>query len=135
MTIGRPKINVEPKQLRKLTEIRCSLAEIAYYFDCSQDTIERRCKAFFGITFAELKKQSKVGTKLAIKKQLFKMAMNGNTTILMKLADNLHIFDEEDKKNSLISETPEEEVERIKEDMTPVKASQLYRKIIKETRE
>ena len=42
--IGRPKIELDPDELERLCRLSCTMDEIAAYFGCSVDTIERRMK-------------------------------------------------------------------------------------------
>lgn len=41
---GRPRIEIPVEELEKLSRLACTLDEIAAYFSCSRDTIERRMK-------------------------------------------------------------------------------------------
>lgn len=41
---GRPRIDIPVEELEKLSRLSCTLDEIAAYFSCSRDTIERRMK-------------------------------------------------------------------------------------------
>lgn len=72
--MGRPKVNIDYKELEKLCHIQCSEVEIADWFHCSVDTIERRVREKFGITFAEYFRRHRVGGKIALRRNLFKLA-------------------------------------------------------------
>jgi len=71
---GRPKINIDYKQLEGFCLIQCSLAEIATFFNCSEDTIERRVKEHFGITFAEYFSKKRIGGLISLRRMQFKLA-------------------------------------------------------------
>lgn len=135
---GRPQKEIKKDELRKLTEIRCSLSEIAYYYECSEDTIERRCKKFFDCTFAEFRTQTKEGAKIAIRKTLFKRALDGSDKILLKLAESFGMFDNEGNStpqfNSGLDMTRVETKPRITDEMTVQTASLIYKDLIKQTR-
>ena len=51
--MGRPRKEIDQDQFKKMCGLQCTLAEIAGFFDCSEDTIERWCKKTFHTTFAE----------------------------------------------------------------------------------
>ena len=52
-------------QFKKLCEMQCTLQEIAGFFDCSEDTIERWCKRELEEPFAEaFKKYSAKGKSI-----------------------------------------------------------------------
>ena len=48
--MGRPRIEIDENQFKKLCEYMCTLEEIAGIFNCSEDTIERWCKRTFDMT-------------------------------------------------------------------------------------
>ena len=71
---GRPKVNIDFKELEKLCHIQCSEQEVADWFHCSVDTIERRLKEKYNTTFAEFFEKHRVGGKIALRRNMFKMA-------------------------------------------------------------
>ena len=85
MTAGRPKIELDWNEFDKLCLIQCTLEEIADWFECSVDTIERRCKEVKNLNFAEYFKKNSVGGKISLRRSQFKAANEGNTTMLVWL--------------------------------------------------
>ncbi len=71
---GRPKINIDYKQLEGFCLIQCSLVEIAAFFNCSEDTIERRVKEHYGISFAEFFAKKRIGGLISLRRNLFKLS-------------------------------------------------------------
>ena len=71
---GRPKITIDYKELEKLCGIQCTEQEIADWFHCSIDTVERRIKEQFNITFAEYFTRHRVGGKIALRRNMFKLS-------------------------------------------------------------
>ena len=71
---GRPKKEINKDQLKKLFGMQCTLEEIAGFFDCSADTIERWCKREFKETFAETYKKESFEGKIALRRIQFKLA-------------------------------------------------------------
>lgn len=61
--MGRPEIEIDMEQLEALCRMKPTLYDCARFFKCSEDTIERRIKERFNITFAEFRDQSMVHTK------------------------------------------------------------------------
>ena len=78
-TMGRPVIEIDWVEFDKLCTLQCTCKEIAGWFDCSEDTIERRVKEKFGITFAEhyVKRSSK--GKISLRRRQYKMSETNAT--------------------------------------------------------
>ena len=74
MTRGRPKIEIDTSQFINLCSFQCTLEEIASWFKCSDDTIERWCKRELGVNFAEAYKKYSAGGKISLRRWQFKMA-------------------------------------------------------------
>ena len=74
MAKGRPRIEIDKEQFKSLCGIQCTLAEIASFFKCSDDTIERWCKRELKITFAEAFKKYSASGKISLRRWQFKMA-------------------------------------------------------------
>lgn len=73
-TVGRPRKEIAQDQFEKLCGLQCTLDEIAGFFNCSSDTIERWCKKTYKDNFAEvLKKHSHAG-KISLRRAQFKLA-------------------------------------------------------------
>lgn len=71
---GRPKKEINQSIFENLCGIQCTLAEIAGVFDCSEDTIERWCKATYGETFAETFKKHSAEGKISLRRAQFRLA-------------------------------------------------------------
>ena len=72
--MGRPRKNIDKKQFQSLCAMFCTLQEIAGFFDCSEDTIERWCKRTYDSTFAEAFKQYSAQGKISLRRNQMKMA-------------------------------------------------------------
>ena len=101
--MGRPKIEIKWNEIEKLCQMLCTLVEIAGWFRCSEDTIERRCKEEKKCTFADFYKRYSSGGKISIRRAQYKAAMNGNVAMLIWLGKQ-HLgqrdkFDEIDREN------------------------------------
>jgi hypothetical protein len=52
----------------------CTLEEIAGFFDCSEDTIERWCKREYDANFADVYKQFSAKGKISLRRHQMRMA-------------------------------------------------------------
>lgn len=71
---GRPQIQIDEEVFKGLCRIQCTLNEIADFFNCSEDTIERWCKRTFKQTFADAFKKHSVAGRISLRRSQFKMA-------------------------------------------------------------
>lgn len=75
--MARPKIKIDPEMVQKLAQIFCTMEEIAAVVGCSVDTLERR--------FADIIKKGKESAKASLRREQYKKAMDGNTTMMIWL--------------------------------------------------
>ena len=71
---GRPRININQTEFEKLCGLQCSLTEIADWFNCSEDTIQRWCKRTYSADFAVIFAQKRGRGKIALRRAQFKLA-------------------------------------------------------------
>ena len=74
MPAGRPKIEIDAQQFEGLCSFQCTLAEIAHWFRCSEDTVERWCIRNYGLKFAEAYEKYSAGGKISLRRAQFKLA-------------------------------------------------------------
>lgn len=74
MATGRPQIEIKSDAFEKLCSLQCTLAEIASFFRCSEDTIERWCKRTYEAGFAECFKKYSAGGKISLRRAQFRLA-------------------------------------------------------------
>lgn len=72
--MARPKTEINEEHFKQLCSIQCTLAEIASFFKCSEDTIERWCKRELKMSFADAFKTYSAGGKISLRRWQFKMA-------------------------------------------------------------
>lgn len=72
--MARPRIEIDNVVFEKLCGIQCTLEEIAAWFKCSPDTIERWCKREYFIGFAEAYKRFSASGKISLRRWQFQMA-------------------------------------------------------------
>lgn len=85
MPAGRPKIELDWNEFDKLCQLQCTLREIASWFDCSEDTIERRCQDTHGMKFADYYAQRRGKGKISLRRKQFDVAIAGNVSMLIWL--------------------------------------------------
>lgn len=74
MKTGRPRIVIDKEQFTKLCSMFCTEEEIASFFNCSVDTVERWCKRELDETFAEAYKKGSALGKMSLRRTQFKWA-------------------------------------------------------------
>ena len=79
MAGGRPRIDIDVEQFKGLCSIQCTLTEIANWFKCSEDTIERWCKRELKLSFAEAYKKYSVGGKISLRRYQMRLAEHNAT--------------------------------------------------------
>ena len=90
-TMGRPKIEIDFEKVDALCAVFCNCQEIvsvlnSFNINCSYDTVERRVKEQFGVTFAEYVEQKQMAfAKPKLRKAQFDCALGGNATMLIWL--------------------------------------------------
>lgn len=72
--MGRPKIKINKEAFENLCGMLCTLNEIAGFFNCSPDTIERWCKREYEVTFAEIYKKLSAKGKISIRRNQLKLS-------------------------------------------------------------
>lgn len=72
--MARPRIEIDTEQFEKLCFMQCTLKEIAGWFRCSEDTIERWCKRELKMSFADAYERYSAGGKISLRRYQWKMA-------------------------------------------------------------
>lgn len=71
---GRPRKEIDADNFKKLCGLQCTLAEIAGFFDCSEDTIENWCKRTFNRNFSDVFKDFSASGKISLRRNQFRLA-------------------------------------------------------------
>ena len=71
---GRPRKEIDNTEFRKLCELQCTLAEIAGFFDCSEDTVQNWCNREFGECFSVVYKRYSEGGKVSLRRHMMKLS-------------------------------------------------------------
>ena len=77
--MSRPRKEISAEQFEKLCGLQCTLSEIAGFFDCSEDTIERWCRREYEISFADAFKKYSASGKMSLRRYQFDLAKKNAT--------------------------------------------------------
>jgi hypothetical protein len=92
-------------ELQELMKFYPTLEEAADWFNCSPDTIERRIKGTWSLTFAEFRKRFSGKTRLMIKRQAITMALEEkNEKMLLYCLRTMTDLDDREEKPKLPTE-------------------------------
>ena len=72
--MARPVIEIKKEQFESLCNLQCTLDEIAGFFKCSPDTIERWCKRTYNESFADTYIVYSQNGKISLRRLQFKLA-------------------------------------------------------------
>jgi len=92
---GAQKIVIDWPQVDSMCKIQCTGEEIASVLDINYETLERACKREKGIKFVDYIGQKKLGGKASLRRNQWKLAQDGNATMLVWLGKNM--LDQTDK--------------------------------------
>ena len=94
MVMGRPKIEVNWKQVDSMLAYQCTLEEVAAFLDVSQDTVERRTKEDQGMTFAEYSKVKRKIGLISLRRTGFEMAKKHPAVYIFHAKNMLGLTDQ-----------------------------------------
>lgn len=75
--MGRPRIELDHDEMEKLCRLSCTMEEIAAYFGCSVDTIERRLKE--DEELAALVARGRAVGKISLRRKQFQILEESNS--------------------------------------------------------
>jgi len=84
--MARPKAKIDLVELEKLCAMQCTDEEIAAFFGVSTKTVERRRKVQ---RFSDVMEQARAKGRVSVRRNLFRLASNGNVAAAIFLAKNL----------------------------------------------
>ncbi len=103
---GRPQVPVSTEELKDLMQFYPALEEIADWFNCSPDTIERRVREEWNLTFAEFRKRFSGKTRLMMKRKAITMALEeSNEKMLLYCLRTMTDLDDRQKPVDLVAKT------------------------------
>lgn len=106
--MARPRKEIDWDEFDKLCYFQCTLREIAHWFDCSEDTIERATKREHNLGFAEYHRIKADKGIISLRRVGFQKAMEGHPAFWIFHAKNyLNMSDKQDVVVQNITRTPE----------------------------
>ena len=72
--MARPRVEIDPNHFESLCALQCTLEEIAGFFKCSEDTVERWCKREYNQRFADAYKKHSAKGRISLRRHQFKLA-------------------------------------------------------------
>lgn len=72
--VGRPRIEIDKAEFERLCGMCCTLVEIAYWFKCSEDTIENWCKREYKQNFSECYKNYSSKGRISLRRTQFELS-------------------------------------------------------------
>lgn len=98
--MGRPKIEINKEEFEKLCALHCTKVDIADWFGCSDDTIERWCKRTYNETFAVTLKNKSVKGRVSLRRTQFRLAEKSPAMAIWLGKQYLGQRDEQEIKHS-----------------------------------
>ena len=87
-TGGRPTIQIDFEEVKKLCALFCTGVEIAWFLGISTDTLDTKIQESFDMSFSAFFKIHSSDGKISLRRKQFESAMNGNTALLIFLGKN-----------------------------------------------
>lgn len=84
--MARPTVRIDLGEMEKLYGMQCTDEEVAAFFGVSPRTIERRNQTK---QFREARERAKAKGRVSVRRNLFRLASNGNVAAAIFLAKNL----------------------------------------------
>ena len=86
---GRPKLDINKKELEQCLITGRTIPQISDYFRCSEVSISRKCKEYFGMGPGAAKRMYSEKGRTQLLFAQYKAAINGNTTMMIWLGKQL----------------------------------------------
>jgi hypothetical protein len=100
--MARPRIQINWEDFDKLCVMQATLTEIAAWFECSVDTIERAVKREKKMSFAEYFASKKGRGKISLRRRQYEVAMSGNVSMLIWLGKQY--LDQSEKQQAEVNQ-------------------------------
>ena len=104
--MARPHVQINWEEFDKLLAFQATQEELAGWFNCSTDTIERAVKREHNMSFADYSHQKRMPGKISLRRTMWQLAMAGNVPMLIWLSKQHLGFS--DKPSFDLSKVPNE---------------------------
>ena len=79
--MARPRKIINQKQFESLCAIQCTQEEICNVLDVTDKTLTRWCNEVYNLSFSEVYEQKRDIGRMSLRRNQFKLAEGGNTTM------------------------------------------------------
>ena len=79
--MARPRKVINQKQFESLCAIQCTQEEICNVLDVTDKTLTRWCNEVYNLSFSEVYEQKRDIGRMSLRRNQFKLAEGGNTTM------------------------------------------------------
>ena len=114
--MARPAKEINQEHFENLCNLQCTLDEIAGFFHCSPDTIERWCKKTYNEGFADTYKKYSQNGKISLRRYQYKLAERNASMAIWLGKQWLNQTDKIEATTSFEDLTPLAELLKIKKD-------------------
>lgn len=114
--MGRPKIQIDQVQFENLCKMQCTENEVAAWFGCSVDTIERWCKSTYGLRFADIFAQKREAGKISLRRSQWLMAQSVPSMAIF--LGKQYLGQTDDPRRYSKEETTEDKIDRLLDTLT-----------------
>ena len=87
--MGAPRKPIDFDEMAKLAQMQCNLGEVASFFDVDPETIKRRVKEKYNLTFTDYKALKGAKGLTSLRQMQFAAAKRGNFSMLIHLGKNM----------------------------------------------
>lgn len=87
--MGRPIKHIDDAKLKAICRFKPRMEDVAAFFECSPDHIEKYIKRTYGKTFSEFRDENMVHTRFSLIQKAIDQAMGGNTAMMIFCLKNL----------------------------------------------
>ena len=112
--VGRPRIDIDKKMFEKLCAMQCTEEDIAMFFDCSKDTLERWCRREYHQNFAAIFKQKRVKGIVSLRASGWQMAQKIPSVHIFYCKNHLGMTDQVEVHDEKADERVNKLIEAIK---------------------
>lgn len=116
--MARPAIYIDQIQFEKLCGLQCTLSEIAGWFGCSEDTIERWCRKTYKKGFSSIYSIKREAGKISLRRAQFRLAEK-NAAMAIFLGKQ-YLGQSDDPGKYMKSESTEDKLDRLLDGISDV---------------
>jgi len=98
--MARPRVQIDWKLFEGFCQMQCTLWEIASYFNCSEDTVERRVREKYGVGFAEYFAKKRIAGLMSLRRNLLRMSEKKPAVAIFLAKNWLGMSDKQEVEHS-----------------------------------